>query len=513
MTKNAGYKKALGWLGFIICLSFSAASKAVITTANIAPCGDVVAFKGLAYFCADHPIYGEEVHVSNGGKFSTKLVHDLDPGPGNSSPFGFFEYKGFLYFIAETTTTGWSLWRTDGSSGEMTLMAPRIATLTELLAGGFGLDPEFQIVGEAGGSIYIQAGEILLKTDGSRDGTVKVKVPISTGSFSSLSAHYPTSYAISQDRLFVMTSGVLYRISSDGNSRTIARFPLSDIHPYIYKGTDLAGQFFISAINYNRDSSTYFQPQLWTSDGTFSGTSQLRNDGTELLGRVRSELILGDYFGEKLISTKDGVNDNFTLSLPVGRGDEIVDLKPITIGDNLVFNVGNRDVRDSLWITNGSSSGTKKIGNGSLFSFRPAFYAERLIGNIDVFSAPVAKIVSIDRRGNINQIANGTVYAASSIGVYFRSGDDLWLTTGTTSGSRLIKRGVLKGTSFSGIEGQRMFFKKNASNALWHSDGTGAGTYALNFRYEDGQPQQETQPIKAFITAIIDLLIDDAPSN
>ena len=69
---------------------------------------------------------------------TTTLVKDINPGTGDSSPYGFTALGGYLYFQADDGTNGYELWRTgDGlpetNRGGSTLL-PALVVFTGLLA-------------------------------------------------------------------------------------------------------------------------------------------------------------------------------------------------------------------------------------------------------------------------------------------------------------------------------------------------------------------------------------------
>lgn len=75
---------------------------------------------GEAFFFASDPVSGSEPWVSDGTSEGTRLLKDIMPGPGNSSPTPLFEhafvaFNGLVYFAANDGVSGLELWRTDGT--------------------------------------------------------------------------------------------------------------------------------------------------------------------------------------------------------------------------------------------------------------------------------------------------------------------------------------------------------------------------------------------------------------
>ncbi len=85
---------------------------------------------GLVFFSAEAlPTVGREVYVSDGTPWGTMLVLDVCHGRGSSDPAWFTEYKGRVFFAADDCIRGRELWVTTGpeSMGGTTLLVADIA--------------------------------------------------------------------------------------------------------------------------------------------------------------------------------------------------------------------------------------------------------------------------------------------------------------------------------------------------------------------------------------------------
>ena len=82
----------------------------------------LTAFGGRCYFAATGP-RGTELYVSNGTSAGTQLLKDIRLGTKSSTPGGFTEYRGKLYFAATTDRHGRELWCTNGTSAGTVLVA------------------------------------------------------------------------------------------------------------------------------------------------------------------------------------------------------------------------------------------------------------------------------------------------------------------------------------------------------------------------------------------------------
>src|SRR5215468_7561063 len=66
------------------------------------------------FFDRFDPATGEELWLNSGN--ITKLVADINPGPGWSNPENLTTVGGTLFFTAYDDTNGYQLWKTDGST-------------------------------------------------------------------------------------------------------------------------------------------------------------------------------------------------------------------------------------------------------------------------------------------------------------------------------------------------------------------------------------------------------------
>ncbi len=69
---------------------------------------------GKLFFSAYNQATGDELWTSDGT--STRIVTDLRPGPGSSTPQNLTDVSGVLLFAADDGTSGLELWRSDGTA-------------------------------------------------------------------------------------------------------------------------------------------------------------------------------------------------------------------------------------------------------------------------------------------------------------------------------------------------------------------------------------------------------------
>ena len=143
---------------------------------------EFAAIGDLLYFTAGGPDGGEP-WVSDGTVGGTRLLKDVEPGPGASNPGQYTLFRGLVYFVARG-----ELWRTDGTTEGTELF-------DEINPGVAGADiREFTIVGDLMFfSAYTSAkGYELWVTDGTAAGTRMVK-DINPSGFNDSSPQYLTA--------------------------------------------------------------------------------------------------------------------------------------------------------------------------------------------------------------------------------------------------------------------------------------------------------------------------------
>ena len=89
---------------------------------NINPTGDsitglAVNAGGTLFFAADDGTTGYELWKSDGTSAGTVLVEDIYPGPTGSNPSALINVGGTLFFSANDGTAGTELWSSDGTPG------------------------------------------------------------------------------------------------------------------------------------------------------------------------------------------------------------------------------------------------------------------------------------------------------------------------------------------------------------------------------------------------------------
>jgi ELWxxDGT repeat protein len=357
------------------------------------------------------------------------LLKDINPG-ANSSYFypdnAMVRFGDYIYFAAKNAASGAELWRTDGTVAGTEMVKEINPGFSDSRLNNFYVVGSFLLFTADDGV----SGLELWRTDGTSAGTVLVK-DINPG------ANDAIGEFIDNPAYYAVFNGKLYFGANNG-------------------------------VNGN---------ELWSSDGTESGTKLVRDIDTGSFNSYPNEFEVHNgvlYFaaraaqGEELWKT-DGTTAGTVLVkdiYPGGFGSSPANLR--SIGSTLIFTADD-DVHDEeLWKTDGTAAGTvlvkdiktNSVGTFSTSSFatQPNSFENRFIrlGDIALFSA-------IDDSNGI----------------------ELWKTDGTTAGTVMVKNASPAAGSDGyapqnfAVLGNSVFYKYDNDTTgieLWKSDGTASGT-------------------------------------
>ena len=379
---------------------------------NVAP------FKGGVAFTADDGMHGYEPWFSNGTPEGTVLLADLDARGASSGPPGMtVSLRDRTIFTAgdeSSPTTGgpYPLWVTDGSAAGTTRIAqlPRAVSsrsATAVLNGiaYFAEDPQ-----SGSGRLW--------RSDGTAEGTRLVAPTVRVESFS-IAELNGALYFIG--RLDGENSPGLFRTDGtpEGTVR-VAGLPQSPGgYPYMLTavGDTL---YFLTASGFQAQA----RPQLWRSDGTGAGTSQVLE-----------------------FSADDTLYMNPSALVNAGG-------KLFIVFGNAIGAAG----RGGLWTSDGTAAGTVLL--------------KRLVTSIDPFGP------------NTTQFATrGTDLFIAGAPENQEGGTELWKSDGTVAGTVRVKDinpgGVSSSPQYLRAAGNNVYFSANVAGAgreLWVTDGTEAGT-------------------------------------
>jgi ELWxxDGT repeat protein len=132
---------------------------------------DLTNVNGTLFFRANDGTSGYELWKSDGTSTGTVLVRDIQTGAANSFPYWFANVNGTLFFAANDGTSGYELWKSDGTSTGTVLVR-------NIRLGAYSSGPRY--LTNVNGTLFFRAndgttGFELWKSDGTSTGTVLVK--------------------------------------------------------------------------------------------------------------------------------------------------------------------------------------------------------------------------------------------------------------------------------------------------------------------------------------------------
>jgi len=286
-------------------------------TASSSPLG-LTSIGDKVYFAATGEDTGKELYVTNGEEDETMLVKDINPS-GDSNPSEFVEFRNKVYFRADDGENGAELWMTDGTADGTML-------LKDINEGSASSNPADFVV--LGNKLVFEAtteeyGRELWVTDGTEDGTELLEdiQEGSNGSSPSLKAEYKIGDDI---LLFTANDGEqgnsLYSTDATPGGATLLKSSLdtdgAPLSMFVNRPLDDDVDEILFAVG----------DELWTTDGTTSGTK-----------RIREGVSIGS----------DSRMSSYKLD-----------------GKTLFFGREAEQDADSLWETDGTASGTKVLFSG-----------------------------------------------------------------------------------------------------------------------------------------------------
>jgi ELWxxDGT repeat protein len=393
-----------------------------------------------------------ELWCSDGTSAGTVQLGDLNPGTGGSSPDGFIESNGVMYFAAYAPEVGRELFRTDGTPEGTQLVG-------DVIEGNGSLDPRTPVA--FGGRVYFgrhsSGSQSLWVSDGTGAGTQQLW---STGQ-SNAALGFLTP---GPDRLYMAAApagGEPH--TSDGVTPDVLTV-LRDIAPGAFAGSN-AGPFVVvgKRVFFGASNAT-FGRELWVTDGTEAGT----------------ELVADIYAG--LVGSAPG---NITA----------------LDGQRVVFTATDVEGGGGLFVSDGTPAGTMKIRDRS--NYFPTPRADAIVAAGEhVYYTTVGSPAQLSRTDGTREgtvllatFPTGDLSAAQSLAPFNGSvllsaaglavGEELWRSDGTPGGTVLVKD-LVPGPDggrprFIAQVGARAFFAGKVGGAccnyeLWVTDGTTDGT-------------------------------------
>jgi len=407
---------------------------------------------GVVYFVAHDQPHGQELWRTNGTGSGTSLVKDIRPGPAGSAPGELTAFGGLLVFVADDGVQGAELWRSDGT--------PEGTFVLHDLEPGPGSSRPCRLTAVEGRLFFAAFGDFLDIQLWVTDGTPGGAALVSEFEYGTETADLLSELTASNGLLFFSLHQGLW--VSDGTETGTAEL-VADVRPQHL--TPWGEWCFFAA---DADPSSGSNVELWKSDGTVAGT-ELAADVNPAGSSDPRELVPaggGLYFSAAPGASGSPGSRGLWKTDGTTAGTELVAGDPATAAcdpQNLVDFAGSLlfAAQDAAgltgiepWSSDGTGAGTSLVADiaAGEASSLPRWLTS--LGSVVLFTAEEAV-----------------------------SGRELWLTDGTGAGTELI--GDLRpgeaGSTPAGLTavGGEVFFRANDGQhglELWASDGSAAGT-------------------------------------
>ena len=540
------------------------------------------------FFAADG--HGQELWTSDGTPAGTRMVADLEPGPGpdriHTEP-NFVASGDLVYFWHRNDFAGetW-LWRTDGtpqgtfpvftgtffSSGErvvpfgergVMLYSNELVVIDGETARSVGTDASFFVAANVNGIVYGLYDDTLWRTDGTAAGTREVfefegdvdpeQLVVHDGALW-LVVEHPTNDDVAgvwrsdgtaagtrhvaslrdveaTPRLVAIDSGVFALVTS-GSSTHLMRIGDTGASLVLVTPGTIGSNSFLAPADDFFVFETGQPDRIYRSDGTLAGTAAIVADGIDEVA-LAGELVVYEANGD--VWVHDGTSARRILE------DQALDLSVAAVGDRFLLAADHAHSGREPWVSDGTAAGTALLKNirsdtdsggslahriGDAIFFRARgdetgmetwviddaglraldFIAGPASSNPRVFTAIGDKLLYLsDRRSNHPAhfiVTDGD--GLSSIMLYdfeahwpndFASfpvigdrvflfgngvtGDEVWTTDGTLESTRSGASLPYVDGDFDPVAANGVVFFVGPNDALWRTDGTTAGTYAL----------------------------------
>lgn len=428
-------------------------------------------------FAGDDGYAGQELWSTDGTGAGTYLVKDINTATPTRQPAAIIPAGKRVFMISDDTRYNpndpyynnnpyYRLWISDGTP-QGTRLAPNPAVCHE----AYYVPHFYTVVGDA---LYYPGGDCdLWRTDGTENGTYAVQKSGYDQIFRLSSVN-----AVVGERLYVFVGG--NSASSYQDLGVIEGSPaemrivksVSNVEEYAFAQSAVAYQGQVYFITFTNDDRTPNSPRyrwkLWKSDGTTAGTQVIATDGT-----------------------------NEDLSWAAREPSRLV------IANNLIyFAAGNAQGAMALYQSNGTAAGTRMVagqpGGGKIRPLASAggyLYVEHFVITYDPASGFYGEKTGLYKTNGmlglqlVSQLPD--LLEASDWGIreavgassqlFFSFNGRLWITNGTTAGTRQVVApdggGIWPGNMTA--LGGRVFFSGSSGQfnwELWMSDGTSAGT-------------------------------------
>jgi ELWxxDGT repeat protein len=313
-----------------------------------------------AYFAASDASNGNELWRTDGTAAGTQLIKNINPKESDSNPASFTRVTTTTFFVATSSNSGRELWQTDGTAFGTRLVKD--------IAPGTDWSQPRGLVNRNGVLFFLvttPSGDALYKSDGTAAGTVQVAT-IATGSI----AERPQELVNANGTLYFFANGyVLYK--SDGT--TAGTVLVADLRSQYNvarpKQLRVVGSRLFFVMN-NRD--------LWVSDGTQAGTLAVTGFGDREGGTIGETVVTGDrllFTANNTGGTNAGGWELWTSDGTQTGSRQLHDINPGASGSRpqglnflptagvALFGASDGATGTEPWRSNGTAAGTVRVAD------------------------------------------------------------------------------------------------------------------------------------------------------
>lgn len=440
---------------FKVAVGASSAASVTVSGQSVSNPSSLSNIGNTLYFTGSQSSTGLELYSSNTSGVSASLVKDIVSGSTSSSPAEMTNVQNTMYFRVRNATGAYEMWKSNGTAIGTTLVAAipnrGLTSLPPMDFTALGSDLLFVTDDNTAGAEIWRANA----------GGLAMVADVYPGTQSSISFGRPVT---ALGKIFILADDGVNGTelwTSDGTSSGTAK--LLEIQPgasdSFHSGLVAAGNrvYFWGWTN-----ATGSEP--WVSDGTAAGTVPLANIATGATSSSPSEFRFANgwvFFsaenassGEELWRT-DGTPGGTSMVKDIHPN--ALDSRPAELtemGGILYFIAQDSTTGRELWRSDGSDAGTYRVK--------------------DIFSgSPDSSITGM-------QAVDGRLYFSATNG---SDGAELWTSDGTEGGTFQVKN-INPGSSSSTPRwyaslGGLVYFAATTSaegTELWQTDGTSAGT-------------------------------------
>jgi ELWxxDGT repeat protein len=435
----------------------------------------LVALNGAVLFFADDGVHGSELWTSDGTAAGTHLVLDINPAAG-SSRGGSVVYNNRIYFGADDGSHGYELWTSDGTAAGTRMVK-------DLNPGTASGSPGSLTV--FNGSLYFGAFNGFWKSNGTDAGTVKIadaRAYVITVAGSRLYLGGITPEAGAETWISDGTSA--------GTHMIVDLRPGTDSSLFRPEYTPLGNKVLFVA------TDGVHGYEMWVTDGTAAGTQMIRDFVPGSHGMFdslasyltvfngRAFFAASDTDHGRELWTTDGTDTGTALFDDVTPGSLGSGPTDLVVVDGKLFFVANPPSLTSfslsrrLWVSDGTVAGTRMSGgvDGPGVTFVPSL---RTLWP-----------------------AGGKLYFA---GTDLLNGAEPWVATGSDDVHMIANLAAdaapsSSPSSLTATDNLLFFYarERGSEYSLWRSDGTASGTFKLLETGHDDDPFMRAGPVVLF---------------